>query len=93
MGRVYAGILGPISFGVVIARSLIDGGNTESALQSAPLMLFVFAAIGYVIGSIADKTIVEAIETKFHAELQAIERASTAAIGGVPPTSGSDRPA
>ncbi len=93
MGRAYAGILGFISFGVVIARSLVDGSSTEAALRSAPLVLFVFAAIGYFIGSIAEKTIVEAIETKFHAELQASETASTTAIRGVSPAKRSDRSA
>ena len=70
MGRVYAGILGPISFGVVVARSLIDGDSVDTALYAAPLALFAFAAIGYVIGFIAERTIVEAVEAQFHAQLQ-----------------------
>ncbi len=65
MGRTYAGILGPISFGTVIARNLIDGGSVESAMIFASVALFVFAAIGFVIGTIAERIVVEAITTKF----------------------------
>ena len=78
MGRTYAGILGPISVGVVVARCLVQGGSVESALYAAPLALFAFAFIGYIIGSIAERTIVEAIEAKFHAQLRAEEEARTA---------------
>ena len=73
MGRVYAGILGLLAFGTVIARSLLHGGNVESALFTASWTLFAFAALGYIIGSIAERTIVEAIEIKFHAQWQALE--------------------
>ena len=93
MGRRYAGILGLISFGVVVARSLVEGGSVESALRAAPVALLAFAAIGYGIGFIAERTIVEAIEANFHAQLQAEETASIAAIRGMNPASGSDQPA
>ena len=79
MGRSYAGILGPIAFGVVIARSLFHGGSVETALGTAPLALCLFAAIGYVIGLTAEKTVVGAVETEFHAKLQAEGTADTAA--------------
>jgi hypothetical protein len=78
MGRAYAGILGPIGFGTVIARSLVNGEHVEAALVAAPFALFTFAAIGYVVGVIADRTIVDAIETKFHAQLQADDSAQSA---------------
>jgi hypothetical protein len=90
MGRTYAGILGPIAFGVIVARCLAQGGNVASALCAAPLALFAFAFIGYIIGSIAERTIVEAIEAKFHAQLQAEEGARSATISGNHPVSRSD---
>ncbi len=79
--------------GSVVARSLIEGGSVESALYAAPLALFAFAAIGYIIGSIAERTIVEAIEVKFHAQLRAEEQAHQATTSGDNPVSRSDRPA
>jgi hypothetical protein len=65
MGRAYAGILGLLSFGTVIARNLVDGGSVESAMIYATLALFVFAAIGFVVGVIAERIVVEAITTRF----------------------------
>ncbi len=79
MGRTYAGVLGPISFVVIVVRSLIDGDSVDSTLLAASLALFVFAAIGYVIGSIADKTVIQAIEFQFHSRLRAEESAENAA--------------
>ena len=79
MGRTYAGILGLLAFGTVIARCLLRGGNVESALWTASWTLFAFAALGYIIGSIAERTIVEAIEIKFHTDWQALESANQTA--------------
>lgn len=73
MGRAYAGILGPLSFGTVIARNLIDGGSVESAMIFASLALFAFAAIGFVIGTIAERIVVEAITTRFQTAYRAHE--------------------
>ena len=88
MGRSYAGILGPIAFGVVVARSLFNGDSVESALGTAPAALCLFAALGYVIGLAAEKTVVEAVETEFHAKLQAEGTADTAATTETNTTSG-----
>ena len=93
MGRMYAGILGPLAFVMIVARSLIEGGSAEAALHAAPLALFAFAAIGYIIGSIAERTIVESIETRFHAQWQAEELARQGATSGNDPVSRSDSPA
>ncbi len=67
MGRNYAGILGSISFGTVIARGLLDRGNVESALLTAGGAMFAFAAIGYVVGQLAERIVVEAIRAQFDA--------------------------
>jgi hypothetical protein len=71
MGRTYAGILGLLAFGTVIARCLLHGGNVDAALLTASQTLFAFAALGYIIGSIAERTIVEAVEIQFHTRWQA----------------------
>ena len=64
MGRAYAGILGLLAFGTVIARNLVDGGSVESAMIYASLALFAFAALGFVIGVLAERIVVEAITTR-----------------------------
>ena len=93
MGRTYAGILGLLAFGTVIARCLVRGGNVESALWTASWTLFAFAALGYIIGSIAERTIVEAIEIKFHTQWQAVDAAGHAARPLDASASKSDAPA
>jgi hypothetical protein len=72
-------MLGLLAFGTVIARCLLRGGDAPSALGTASWTLFAFAALGYIIGCIAERTIVEAIEIKFHAQWQALEAARHAA--------------
>ncbi len=79
MGRTYAGVLGPISFGIVIARTLIDGGSPGAALVAAVVALFTFAVIGYLIGAVAEKTVVEAMQMKFRTQWQANEAAAVEA--------------
>jgi hypothetical protein len=75
MGRTYAGILGPLAFGVTVARGIVDRDDVEATLITAVIALFAFAAIGYMIGFIAERTVVEAIEARFHAQLKAPETA------------------
>ncbi|MHB0955748.1 MAG: hypothetical protein ACYC6N_26815 [Pirellulaceae bacterium] len=61
-----------------------------SAVITASGTLFAFAAIGYIIGSIAERTIVEAIGNKFHAQWQASEAATQAAISTEASSNASD---
>ena len=93
MGRAYAGVLGSIAFGVVVARSLIDGESAASALYTASLALFAFAAFGYVIGFIADRTIVESVEVRLHAQLRAEGAPQAVAMKGMKAARGTDEPA
>lgn len=66
MGAKYAGILGPVALLTTLARGLIHGGNVEGVLFDAWIMLLAFAAIGYVIGRLADWTVEESV----HASLR-----------------------
>ncbi len=65
MGRAYAGILGPLAFATILARSLIEGGNVEATLKVATLCLFLFAAIGFIVGQIAEMVVLESVKTRF----------------------------
>ena len=93
MGRAYAGILGSIAFAVVVAHSFIHGQSVTIALYAAMTALFAFAAVGLVIGWIADRTIVEAIEARFHAQLKADHSSTMGVLGEENPASGRKRPA
>ena len=79
MGRAYAGILGLLSCGTVIARNLLDGGSVESAMIYASLALFAFAAIGFVVGVLAERIVVEAITTRFQVAYREQDASETAA--------------
>jgi hypothetical protein len=93
MGRTYAGILGPISFTTVIARSLINGGSVESTVLAASGALFAFAAIGYLVGFVAERTVVEAIENRFQIEWKAGDAAQHSGNVTKAPPSQADAPA
>ena len=75
MGRTYAGILGTVSFSTVLVRGLIDGGGVESTLLTACACLFVFAALGAVVGRTAAWVVDESVRAKVNAELDALQAA------------------
>ena len=77
MGRTYAGILGPLAFTTILARSVINASSVESTMMFATVCLFLFAGIGYFVGHVADSIVLEAVKTNFDRELQAREPAET----------------
>lgn len=78
MGRAYAGILGPLAVVTVVARCLVHGGETGAAVGTASLLLFVFSALGYIIGSVAERTVVEALGNQLRWSWSAAERTASA---------------
>ena len=70
MGRIYAGTLGFTAFASFVARGLVQGGGSGLILAAAAV-LFAFAAVGWVIGTIAESTIRESVQTTFDAEVAA----------------------
>ena len=73
MGRTYAGVLGLLAFCVVVTRGLFDGGNFEARLTLALFGLFGFAAIGFIVGSIASWTVHESVQARLRAQLEVLE--------------------
>ena len=71
MGRMYAGILGPLAFATTLFRGLILADSVEPTLKLAMICLFAFAAAGFVIGSIAEATVLESVRTRFDLEMEA----------------------
>lgn len=72
MGRIYAGTLGLTAFATVVVRGLLESGGSGVMLEAA-LAMAVFAAAGWVIGTIAESTVREAVESAFNAEVAAQE--------------------
>jgi hypothetical protein len=71
MGRSYAGILGPLAFATVIARGVVSQFGVESTILAASAALFVFAAVGYVVGQMAAHLVNESVRTQFQAAMAA----------------------
>ena len=71
MGRAYAGTLGPLAFACVIARGVVAGSGIEQTLATASAALFVFAAIGYLVGQVAEFLVNESVRRQFQAAMAA----------------------
>jgi hypothetical protein len=55
----------------------MHGGGTESVLWTAWCSLLAFAAVGYVIGWVAGKTVEQSVHGRIMAELAAAQPAET----------------
>jgi|SoiMetStandDraft_5_1073268.scaffolds.fasta_scaffold2023382_1 hypothetical protein len=73
MGRTYAGVLGLLAFGLLLARGLLLGAGAEGTLATACGGLFGFAAAGLCAGMLADRFTSEAVKTRFEAALKSME--------------------
>jgi hypothetical protein len=69
MGRVYAGILGPLAMAVVICRGWLGSGGPVGTLSLAIVYLAVFSVVGALIGQLAQSTVDESVRTKLEQEL------------------------
>jgi hypothetical protein len=76
MGRAYAGTLGPLACAAVLARGLVHGGSPEATVLAACGSLFLFAAIGYIAGQVADLLVRESVTRQFQAALVTYEAAA-----------------
>jgi hypothetical protein len=74
MGRAYAGILGPLAMAVVICRGWLVAGGVEGTLTQAATCLVLFAAIGAILGHLAQFTVDESVRVKLQAQLAQQEK-------------------
>jgi hypothetical protein len=70
LAHQYAGILGTLAMSVVMLRAIKDSSASASVLWTAIGLLAAFAAAGFVIGWIADATVVSSVRAQFDEELQ-----------------------
>ena len=75
MGRIYAGVLGLLAFLTILARGLIEGVSSGNLMLGAIAALPVFAAIGWLAGSLAQRTVDEAVQRRFDDEVAAAQQA------------------
>ncbi|WP_207398272.1 hypothetical protein [Bremerella alba] len=74
MGRDYAGILAMTAMVTVTTRGLLMSGGIESILFAAIGAMFLFAAIGWLIGNAAARIVDESVRQRINAELEAMEQ-------------------
>ena len=70
MGRVYAGILGPLAMAVVMLRGVVCGADLEGTLITGIINLFAFSAVGLILGSIAQSIVDNAVWLKIGQPLE-----------------------
>jgi len=73
MGRSYGGILGSLAFALVTVRGAISGWALEPTLLSASASLFVFGALGYLVGQLAEFLVGQSVRIQFQAAMAAWE--------------------
>lgn len=76
MTRAYSGVLGSIALCLVIVRGLAFGVLPNEILKQSLVVFFLFAAIGFCIGYLADKTICESVENRFRSEMASLQPAA-----------------
>ena len=73
MGQTYAGVLGLLAFLVTVVNGLTSAGGTETTIKVACLCLFLFGAVGYLIGRIAQSAVEDSVRAQFQAEIDVLE--------------------
>jgi hypothetical protein len=76
MGRAYAGVMGPLAFLTTLVRCQLRSVSVETTVVQAVLCLFVFAAIGGVIGQLAGWIVDDSVRARLAAEIAASVKAS-----------------
>jgi hypothetical protein len=69
MGRIYAGILGPLAMMVIILRGIKDSAGIEGTLTIAIVALTAYAVLGAIVGRIAQATVDESVRWKIEQQL------------------------
>jgi hypothetical protein len=85
MGRIYAGILGPLAMMMIIFRGIKDSAGIEGTLTMAILALAAYAILGAVLGRIAQATIDESVRWKIEQQLATVAAQGPAALDGNKP--------
>lgn len=77
MARAFSGVLAAMAIVSVILRGLLFGMLPDEILGSCLIAFFIFAPLGYVIGSIADRTVCESVENRFRSEIARLQSSAS----------------
>jgi hypothetical protein len=77
MGRTFAGVLGLLAFATIVARGVVHQNGASATFPMAAGMLFVFAGIGFIFGSIAQAAIAADLKARFQEEMTRLQEQPT----------------
>ena len=77
MGRSYAGVLGLVAFTTMVMRGVCHQSGASATFPVAAAMLFVFAGLGYLLGSIAEGAIAADLRARFAEEMARLQSPPT----------------
>lgn len=69
MARAYSGVLGAIAMCLVIVHGLMTHRPADEILSQGLVTFILFAALGFWIGNVAQKTVSESVEKRFREEM------------------------
>jgi hypothetical protein len=75
VGRNYAGILGSLAFLTTVTRGLVRGAGVDSTLSNALVCFCLFACVGYVLGKLAGRIVLDSVRSKMARELARVQPA------------------
>jgi hypothetical protein len=72
VARTYAGILAHVAMLVVLLRALKDGAGFDGTILQAVASMALLAAVGMIVGLIAEATIDESVRKRMQTEIDAL---------------------
>jgi hypothetical protein len=72
VARTYAGILANVGMLIVLFRALKNGAGVDGTILQAVVAMILMAAVGIIIGTIADSTVAESVRASMQTEIDAL---------------------
>ena len=72
MAKTYAGVLGSLGVAVAMLRGAIAGAGLEGTVLASVNAMIALAAVGFVVGSIAEATVDSSVRTRLESQLAEI---------------------
>jgi len=73
MGRSYAGVLGYLAVAITLVRGALTGSGVEGTLLTAMTAMAIFAALGFVLGTIAQSTVDHSVRDQLEDQLANVD--------------------
>ena len=81
MAKTYAGVLGSLGVAVAMLRGALAGAGFEGTVMTSVNAMIAMAAVGFVVGAIAETTVDTSVRTRLESQLAEVAGADAAASG------------